>query len=120
MLCFTFKALISNCFVSGKRLVCRIFFVCITLAVGASASVHAQSRTPFLDLLPSLTYSEPSVGAPIGPTAYIPASNQADVREQPTFSFVYCSLFQQNVDLELYNSAGQPLVESAPTTNKVR
>jgi len=70
--------------------------------------------------LPTLTYSQPSEGAPIGPTAFIPASVSIDLREQPYFSFVYSSGFQVNLDLELRNSAGKVLAAFGASPNLVR
>ena len=117
---FRFNAVISRFFASAKPHVCWTVLTLLTVATLVITPARAQSRTPFVDLLPDLTFSEPSAGAPIGPVATIPLAAQVDLREQPFFSFVYSSLFQQNIDLEFQNPNGQFLVESAPTTNRVR
>lgn len=98
----------------------KLIVACTFLAAALMRTAHAQSWTPFLDLLPGLTYSQPSTGAPIGPTAYIPSSTAIDLREQPYFSFIYTSGFQQNIDLQLRNAAGEALAESGPFTNTIR
>jgi hypothetical protein len=112
----------------SQRVLTYTILTCFILAI-ASANVSAQSRTPFLDLLPSLKFSDAPQNVPLritdSTTAQMPVlidgiPGPVDLREQPYFSIIYSSCLQQNVDLDLRDSAGHSLVQSPPLIGKVR